>query len=102
MRTKNEEWIVDKTLKSLSNFCDKVVVYDDNSTDRTVEICRSWDFVELIPGEPRDEHFWEAGKQAQHLFDEVKAHNPDYILMLDADEIPTPSIVDFVENIIII
>jgi glycosyltransferase involved in cell wall biosynthesis len=99
MRTKNEEWIINKTLKSLSNFCHSVIIYDDNSEDRTLEICRSWDFVEIIPGAKRDEYFWNAGEQAQILFEKVETQTPDYILMLDADEIPTPSIMDFIDNI---
>ena len=38
--TKNEEWIIDKTLNAVTQFCDKVVVYDDGSEDKTEEICK--------------------------------------------------------------
>jgi glycosyltransferase involved in cell wall biosynthesis len=99
MRTKNENWIMDRTLKSLGNFCDKVVIYDDESTDNTEEICRSYDFVEWRSGPPRDPYVWNAGQQATDLFGFVKEHDPDYIFLLDADEIPTPSVVDFFETI---
>ena len=42
LTTKNEEWIVGKTLKVLSIFCDKIIILDDNSSDKTKEICESF------------------------------------------------------------
>ena len=99
MRTKDEDWIIDKTLRCLANFCEKVVIYDDQSTDRTEEICRSHDFVDWRAGPPRDEFFWNAGQQATDLFNFVSEHDPDYVFMLDADEIPTPSVIDFFDSI---
>jgi glycosyltransferase involved in cell wall biosynthesis len=99
MRTKNEDWIIDKTLQSLSNFCHTVVIYDDQSTDDTEEICRSYKFVDWKSGSPRNPHLWEAGQQATDVFNFVKPHNPDYIFILDADEIPTPSVIDFFDSL---
>jgi len=99
LRTKNESWIVDKTLQGLNNFCDTVVIYDDQSTDNTEEICRSYDFVDWHSGPERDPHLWNAGQQATDLWGFVGKHDPDYILILDADEIPTPSVVNFFDSI---
>jgi len=99
MRTKNENWIIDKTLKALSNFCDTVVIYDDQSTDNTEEICKSYDFVDWNSSPSRDPYIWNAGQQATDVFKFVEKHDPDYILMLDADEIPTPSIINFFDSI---
>ena len=96
---KNEEWIIGKNLESLSQYCDKIIISDDHSTDKTVEICKSFPKVELFI---RPEHPWykrEEGKQRIELWKEVIKHNPDYILLLDGDEIPTPSIINFLENI---
>ena len=53
--TKNEEWIIKKTLSVLTIFCDKIVILDDNSNDKTEEICKSFEKVEWnsqIPGCP--------------------------------------------------
>jgi len=99
LRTKNESWIVDKTLKSLSHFCDTAVVYDDQSSDNTEEICRSYDFVDWRVAPPRDPYVWCAGQQATDLLRFAESHDPDYIFMLDADEIPTPSVVGFFDSI---
>ena len=33
--SKNEEFIIGKVLKALSTFCYKIIVNDDNSTDKT-------------------------------------------------------------------
>jgi glycosyltransferase involved in cell wall biosynthesis len=99
LRTKNEEWVVDRTLNALSSFCDTVVVYDDDSTDKTEEICRSYDCVDWKHSVARDPHIWNAGEQATNLFSYVASYDPDYIFILDADEVPTPSIVDFFDSI---
>ena len=37
-----------KTLNILSKFCDKIVILDDNSSDKTEEICKSFEKVEFI------------------------------------------------------
>ncbi len=96
---KDEEWIIEKNLKSLSLFCDKIVVVDDCSTDKTVEICKSFDKVEL---HERPYHYWwlrDDAKHRQEVFNNISKHNPDYIIILDTDEITCPDIVDFFENI---
>ena len=97
--TKNEEWIIGKTLSAISKLCDKIVVLDDNSTDRTEDICRSFEKVEWYVREKRDPYDRKEAAGLNHLFQLVALHNPDYILILDADEIPTPSFVDFYNNI---
>ena len=99
LRTKDEDWIIDKTLSSLGNFCDTVVVYDDFSTDNTEEICRSYNFVEWRQSAPRDPYVWNAGQQATELLGFVENHDPDYMFILDADEIPTPSVMNFFDNV---
>ena len=96
---KDEEWIIKKNLDVLIRFCDKIIVQNDNGTDRTKDICEAYDKVEW---NERPYHEWyirEEGKQRRELFDLVVKHNPDYILLLDADEIVTPSIVNFINNI---
>ena len=67
VRTKDEEWIIEKTLAALQNFCHKVVVYDDNSIDKTKEMCNSFDVVDWHEGPPRNPLIWKAGEQFSDL-----------------------------------
>lgn len=98
--TKNEDWIIKKTLSVLTNFCDKIIILDDSSTDKTEEICKSFEKVVFHKRKPR-EHIYqrEEAKGLNELFNLVCQNNPDYILLLDADEIPTPSFINFLNNI---
>ena len=45
IRVKDGELWAEQCLRSLSGFVDDIVILDDGSTDRTVEICRSFDKV---------------------------------------------------------
>jgi glycosyltransferase involved in cell wall biosynthesis len=44
-RIKNEERWIAKSLESISDICSEVVILDDGSTDKTVEICSKHDKV---------------------------------------------------------
>jgi len=95
---KNEEWIIDRTLSALDIICDKIIIVDDHSIDKTEDICRSYDKVEW---HQTREHEWKVrddGYQKMIAIDALHKHNPDYVLFLDADEIPFPNIANFVEN----
>ena len=96
--TKNEEWIIGKTLSVLTRFCDKIIILDDNSTDKTEEICKSFEKVEFIKININTKKNTWTFRQNK-LFNEVKKYIPKYILILDADEIPTPSFITFFNTI---
>lgn len=96
---KNEEWIIGKTLESLSVYCSTIIVLDDNSTDNTAKICQSFPKVKYLKYRDHPEYKMEEGKKRIVLWNEIKQHNPDYVLLLDGDEIPTPSIVNFLNKI---
>ena len=97
--SKNEEFIIDKVLKVLSKFCYKIIVNDDNSTDRTQEICKSYEKVDLLIRQKRDPRDRQGALQRQELLDKAYTYNPDYFFFIDADELPTPNIIDFFNNI---
>ncbi len=78
--TLNEEDRLPKLLGSLKGFADEVVVVDSGSTDRTVEIAKSYGakvFVEDWKG---------YGKQKQSAFEKTTG---EWVFFLDADEVPT-------------
>lgn len=85
---KNEEWILDAFLSITSNFADLIIIYDDNSQDRSKQICKKFSKVHLIEG--KESEYNEIRRQeilinkARELISEDKI-----LLALDADEILT-------------
>ena len=96
---KNEEWIIGEVLKACSEFCYRIIVNDDNSTDRTQEICKRFEKVDLLVRPQRKLEDRQGAKQRQELLDKAYEYEPDYFLFLDADEIPSPDIINFFNNI---
>ena len=96
--TKNDDWIIEKTLKAIDKFCDTIVVYDDGSTDSTEEISRSFDKVRWYVRPSHDPLVREEAKQRLELIDILRKYDSEYVLLLDSDEIPTPSIIPFLEK----
>ncbi|MCB0340709.1 MAG: glycosyltransferase family 2 protein [Bdellovibrionales bacterium] len=76
--TKNEECNIERCLKSIHDWVDEIIIMDSHSTDRTPEICRSFDRVTFYDTD------W-LGYGATKNLGNSKAHS-DYILSLDADE----------------
>lgn len=76
--TKNNENTIEKTLKSLTQF-DDVVVYDNGSIDKTLEIVNRFHNVNLVQGE-----FKGFGWTKNHAASFAKN---DWILIIDSDEV---------------
>jgi len=75
---KNNENTILKTLKSLESFSD-VVVYDNGSTDKTLDIVNTFKNINLIEGEFKG-FGWTKNKAASY------AKN-DWIVIIDSDEV---------------
>ncbi|MCT7512594.1 glycosyltransferase family 2 protein [Aliarcobacter cryaerophilus] len=75
---KNNEKTIEKTLKSLVAF-DDVVVYDNGSSDETMQIAKSFSNVNLIEGEFRG-FGWSKNRAASFAAN-------DWILIIDSDEV---------------
>jgi len=93
VQTKNEALGIASCLESLDAF-DEVVVVDSNSTDRTPEIVTELGF--------RLENFtWNHRypKKKQWQLDNLHTRH-DWVLFLDADEVPSPALIDELRDVI--
>lgn len=77
--TLNEESRLPRTLDAVA-WCDEIVVVDSGSTDRTVEICARYPNCRVI-----EQPFQGYGPQKRIA---VAAADHDWVLNLDADEVP--------------
>lgn len=81
--TKNEAHIIEKTLQSLQGTFDDIIVVDSGSTDDTISICKKY-HARII------ETSWDGyGANKNKGIDIAKN---DWILSLDADEVPDPEL----------
>lgn len=89
--TRNEEKNIERCLKSIS-FCGEVLVIDDNSTDKTLQIATRMGakiFKKLLNGD-----FSEQRNFA------LNVATGDWILYIDADEQVTPELAESIKNAI--
>ena len=99
-RIRNEEGVIENTLKHLEDKIGNIYVYDDCSTDRTVEICKNApNVVQVVENEewesdPMQRQILE-GEQRQFIYDIAKQENPDWIYYFDADEYADFSDINF-------
>lgn len=86
--TKNEEKNIVDCLDSLS-FCDEIIVVDDESSDRTVEVANSYKHEKMITlTHTSKDNFSEQRNFA------LKKCTSDWVLFIDADERVTPALRD--------
>jgi glycosyltransferase involved in cell wall biosynthesis len=87
---KNEAWIIEHTLASLSGFCDVILVNDQQSTDGTREIAAR--FPKAVWIESAESHICE---QARWRLWDVARHyeGANLVWCTDADELVSPRLV---------
>lgn len=89
--TLNEEKIIGKTLKSVEEIADEIIIVDSNSSDKTIEIAKSFGakvFTEAWKG---------FGPQKNSVIDKCSG---EWILLIDADEELSESLVSKIKKII--
>jgi glycosyltransferase involved in cell wall biosynthesis len=89
-RIRNEAYIIGDTLDHLSEYCDKIYVYDDASTDNTVKICKTkekvFGIIEAKNWSPNREVAETENRQALLKFAQQNAAKDDWFVYIDADE----------------
>ncbi len=92
LAVRNEELNLAACLTSVKDIADEIVVVDEHSTDKTVEIAKI--FGAKVVEEPHHEIFHITKQKALDLA------KGEWILQLDADEIITPSLHDEIKKTI--
>ena len=83
--TFNEEDKIGRCLDSLKKVADEIIVVDSNSTDRTVEICQSYNATVI------NQSFLGYIEQKNFALDKA---NFDIVISLDADEVLSPRLIE--------
>ncbi len=78
MIVKNEEKLLPQCLESIKDFVDKIIIVDTGSTDRTIEIAKSY-------GAKIFHHPWE-NDFSKHRNQSISYATGDWIFVLDGDE----------------
>ena len=90
MPVKNEAWILKRTLSALSLWADHIILADQQSTDGTRELSKSFAKV-LVINNPAEFHSSNVRKLLLEAARRFAGHNA--IFSFDADEIPTGDII---------
>ena len=90
MLTKNAEATLDKTLQALQSF-PEIVILDNGSTDGTLDLARQFANVRI-----HQMPFIGFGPLRNEA---VKFASNDWILAIDSDEIPSPSLLSELQNL---
>jgi len=91
MITKNAEEMLERSLKSVKNLVDEIVVVDDYSTDKTVEIAKKLGAKVYLHRENN------LGKQRTYALKKTKSK---WILVLDSDEVVPKKTADEIVNLL--
>ena len=86
----NEEENLARTLGSVRTIADEIVIYDGGSTDRTVEVAKSFG-AKVISG--KNYPIFHVNKQIA-----IDACRGDWILQLDADEVVSPELASEIKS----
>jgi len=82
---KNEEWILETFLQCVSLWADHIIIADQQSSDRSCEIAKSFDKVTLLRND--SDSFNEPDRQKMLINEARKFKGPNLLIALDADEI---------------
>ena len=88
-RIKNEERWIKHSIESIYDFCDEIVILNDNSTDNTKKICTQ--FEKVVDIHTRTESTLDESRDRNFLLHMALKRKPDVLLVIDGDEIFLPN-----------
>lgn len=86
VRNEANRWLA-SVLDFLSRLVDNIIVFDDASTDDTPNLCQRYPKVQYYRG-TNGQFDIDESKLRRHLWDLTIQLEPEWILALDADELP--------------
>lgn len=92
LATYNEEKNLARTLESVKNIADEIVIVDGSSTDKTVEIAKSFGAKVISTTNKSNFHI-----NKQMAIDAAKG---EWILQMDADEVVPPQLAEEIKSIV--
>lgn len=92
LAVRNEEANIGRCLEAVKAIADEIVIFDEYSTDKTVEIAKSYSAKIYL--EPHHENFHITKQKA------IEKATEDWILQLDADEVVTPELAEEITQVI--
>jgi len=90
LRVKNEERFLYECLSKLSEVVDEIVIFNDNSTDKTVSIAES--FKKVVKIHHSNETTFNEARDREKLWQLCREQSPDWILIIDGDEVLEPRV----------
>lgn len=92
MIARNEEEFIGNALKSAENFVDEIIVVDTGSTDKTIEIAKSFN-AKVFKSTWKNDFSY-------HRNQAIKQATCDYVLILDCDEKLVHDNTDFIRELL--
>ena len=86
MMIKNEEKNIEKTLKSVIDIADSIIIYDTGSTDNTINIVKNFSETNKINLYLKHGEFIDFSTSRNNCLDFADTVNVDYLLLLDAND----------------
>ena len=88
-RIKNEERWIKKSIESILDVCSEVIILDDGSTDKTIDICSK--FKEVVDIHEQKNLEFDDTRDKNRLLKMGLKCKPDFMMTLDGDEIIMPN-----------
>jgi glycosyltransferase involved in cell wall biosynthesis len=94
---RNEEWILEASIKQARKWCDVIVVFDHASTDRTPEIASALADRYIREDDP----IWREMEYRHRMFEETAKLKPSHLALVDADELISENAIELYRDAVL-